>query len=53
MTWVEVLPTITAFLYVLAAIGYASQGLKGMSLAYAAYALANVGLIWAAVELRR
>jgi hypothetical protein len=39
-------------LYLGAGIGYYNEGMKGYALAFAAYALANVGLIWAAIQMR-
>lgn len=39
-------------MYALTALGYWQLGQRGFALAYAAYALANVGLVWAAVEGR-
>ena len=52
LTWIEIMPAITGLLYVVAALGYWRQGQPGLALAYAAYALANVGLIWTAVSSR-
>lgn len=53
MTWVESLPAFVGLLYLAAAGGYWQEGMRGLSLAYLAYAAANVGLIWAAAEARR
>ena len=53
MTWVEALPALTGFAYVLAAVGYWRQGQRGLAVAYAGYAAANVGLVMAAVAGRR
>ena len=39
---------LAAVLYVIAAVRYGMAGNPGMAIAFAAYALANVGLIWAA-----
>lgn len=52
MTWVDVFPAACGVLYLAAAAGYAWQGAGWLALAYAAYALANVGLIGAAVAAR-
>lgn len=49
MTWVEVLPIITGVLYTAAGFGYAWRGEEGWAVAYFAYALANAGLVWAAI----
>lgn len=39
---------IAGVLYLIVAIRYGFAGNPGMALAFAAYALANVGFIWAA-----
>lgn len=52
MTWVEILPACVGVAYLVASAGYLYQGATGMGIAYAAYAVANVGLIVAAVEGR-
>lgn len=41
---------ICGLLYLATAIGFAWKKQWGWSLAYFAYALANVGLIWAAIQ---
>jgi hypothetical protein len=41
---------ICGILYLLTAIGFVMQKKFPWAIAYAAYALANVGLIWAALE---
>lgn len=51
-TWIELLPAASGVLYITASLGYGWHGQYGMALAYAAYALANVGLIVAAMEGR-
>lgn len=53
MTWVDALPIATGVAYTVAAWGYARQKNYGLAIAYAGYAFANVGLVWAALELRR
>lgn len=50
--WIEGLPAITGCLYLAAAVGYGLEGRWGWSLTYAAYAVANAGLILAALENR-
>lgn len=52
MTWLEALPAITGCIYAIAGVGYGLRGEYGFSLAYAAYAVANVGIIWATVAGR-
>ena len=52
MTWVDTLPVAVAVLYLITAVGYKMQGQMGLSAAYTAYALANAGLVWAAIEGR-
>lgn len=52
MTWVEAMPALTGLAYVVASVGYWRQGERGLAVAYAGYAAANVGLIWAAVSAR-
>lgn len=52
MRWVELLPAIVGLFYLAAACGYYAHGSRGFALAYAAYAVANVGLILAAIEGR-
>lgn len=46
-------PALAGLLYLAGAVGYAAQGQRGLALTYTAYAIANVGLIWAAMEGRR
>jgi len=53
LTWTDLLPAITGLIYLASSAGYAVEGQKGLSIAYIAYALANVGLVMAAVEGRR
>jgi len=45
-----ILPAIVAIIYVTVGIGHIISGNKGMALTWAAYALANIGLIWATLE---
>lgn len=52
MAWPELFPAVTGLLYVGASVAYGHAGQPGLALAYAAYAAANVGLIWAAIEGR-
>jgi hypothetical protein len=52
VTWIEILPAITGMLYAAAAGGYAWRAEWPWAIAFASYALANVGLVWAAVESR-
>lgn len=49
MTWPEYLAAAVAVVYLTVCTGYALQGQPGLALAYFAYALGNVGLIWAAI----
>ena len=43
--WLIALVTL---IYIVTAIAYLIEGNKGMSLVFAGYSVANVGLIWAA-----
>lgn len=52
MTWIEVIPIVTGLLYSTAAVGYARAGEWGWAITYGGYALANAGLIWAAIAGR-
>ena len=53
MTWPDTLPIVTGILYTAAAVGYWRQKNFGLSIAFAGYAFANIGLVWAALEIRR
>jgi hypothetical protein len=53
VTWYDYMPIITGLAYTAAAFGYWRGGQHGLGFMYAAYALANVGLVWVAVEDRR
>ena len=46
-----VLPIVVAVLYFISAISSYRNGNNGMTLAWASYAVANFGLIWASLEL--
>jgi hypothetical protein len=52
MRWVEAIPVVTGLLYAAAAYGYFRLGEGGFGLAYAGYAVANIGLILAAIAGR-
>lgn len=52
MTWVELFPAACGVLYLGAAVGYALNGQWAWTLTYAAYAVANVGLVLAALQGR-
>jgi len=52
MTWVELFPAACGLLYLGAAVGYALQSNWPWCLTYGAYAVANVGLIFAAIQAR-
>jgi len=48
--WPDYFPAAVMVLYLAAALGYGLHGQRGLCLAYVAYAVANVGLIVAAIE---
>jgi len=50
VSWPDYFPAAVLVMYVAAAVGYGLSGKHGLSLAYAAYAVANIGLIWASLE---
>lgn len=52
MSWVEALPALCGLGYLAAAVGYLRLGQPAWALTYAAYAVANIGLIWAAIRGR-
>lgn len=52
LTWTEWLLLVPALAYVTAGTGYAARGEWGFAVAYWAYALANGGLIAAALAGR-
>ena len=52
MKWPDLIAAAVAVLYLATAIGYAILGQRGLALAFTCYALANVGLVWAALEGR-
>jgi hypothetical protein len=52
MTWAEAFPIAAMLLYLGAGIAYAVQGQGGFSLMYFAYAVSNLGLLWAALQGR-
>jgi len=45
-------PTICGLVYLVTSAAFLREGRSGWSLAYFAYALANVGLIWASIAER-
>jgi len=45
------LPSITGILYLITAIAFACKHQGGFALTYLAYAIANVGLVWASLEV--
>ena len=46
-------PAVCGLIYFLTSMAFAREGRAGWALAYFAYSLANVGLIWASVAERR
>ena len=52
MTWPDFLPIATGIAYAAASVGYWRQGNHALAVAYAGYAFANIGLVWAALEMR-
>ena len=46
-------PAICGVVYLLTAVAFARDGRAGWALAYFAYAMANVGLIWASLAETR
>ena len=46
-TWALSLATV---LYLLTSLDYAQQGNHGLSLAFVAYAVANIGLLWSGLR---
>jgi len=50
VTWVELFPAACGLLYLAAAVGYAVNGRWDWTITYGAYAVANVGLILAALR---
>jgi hypothetical protein len=53
MVLADLFPAAAGLLYLGAAAAYGLGGQRGMAFAYLAYALANVGLILAAIEGRK
>jgi hypothetical protein len=49
VSWPDWLLVATGLLYVGAACGFALTGKHGLAVAFAGYAFANIGLIWASV----
>lgn len=53
MHFPEWLAVVIGVAYIVNAAYYWAQGLKGFGLMYFAYGLANAGIVWAAIEMRR
>lgn len=47
MTWSQLLTAWIAVVYLVVAASHVSGGRYGLSLTFVAYALANVGIVWA------
>lgn len=51
MMLTTLLPGITGVLYFITAVAFLFQNRAGFALTYFAYALANIGLIWASLDI--
>ena len=47
--WIVTMLAVTALIYVITAVAYQTGARPGMALAFAGYALANLGFIWDAI----
>lgn len=53
MSWSTIIgPALCGVIYTLTALAFLREGRGGWTLCYFAYALANVGLIWASIAER-